>query len=84
MNCKPGAEKRFTALIDLLVLTDDEFERFIPDLFAWRAFCKGFAEDGIEVGALRWTDDGKPGISGVVVVEKETGETTLIDFGETS
>jgi hypothetical protein len=84
MNCKPGAERRFTALTDLLALTDDEFERFIPDLFAWRAFCKGFAEDGIEVGALRWTDDGKPGISGVVVVEKETGETTLIDFGETS
>lgn len=66
---------------DISKLTPEEFGRFIPDLIAWHSVAHAMAEfaecpvDDLNVNALIWTDDGRPG----VVTSIKLGDHELLE-----
>lgn len=68
-------------MYDISKLTADEFVRFIPDLIAWHSVAHSIAEfadcpvDDLNVNALVWTDDGRPG----VVTSIKLGDQELLE-----
>ncbi|MEJ5030086.1 hypothetical protein [Comamonas sp. MYb69] len=68
-------------MYDIPKLTADEFVRFIPDLIAWHSVAHSIAEladcpvDDLNVNALIWTDDGRPG----VVTSIKLGDQELLE-----
>lgn len=78
-------EHAFDRLTDLLALSPQEFDRFLPDLMAWFAFSKIIHDSGGEVERMLWIDDGRPGeLDRVEVTDKATGETQVIPMPRSS
>ncbi|WP_140838140.1 hypothetical protein [Variovorax guangxiensis] len=72
-------ERAFDRFADLMVLSREEFERFLPDLVAWFDFGKGMQALGAEVQGLTWLDDGRSGeLNSVELTIKETGAKRLV------
>jgi len=72
-------EQRFEAVADLLKLSQDQFDRMIPDLRAWYAVCRFLEAPGVNVDAFIWVDDGKSGeIAKVDITVQETGDKRTI------
>ena len=71
-------ERAFDRFAEIMDLTPDEFDRFLPDFVAWFTFGKEMQAVGAEVTGLSWVDDGRMGeINSVELTVKETGVTTL-------
>lgn len=72
-------EHRIYSVLDMLKLTRDEFERMLPDLYAWFLFAKEAEKLGAENTGFRWVDDGKAGeVRSVIATIKETGAVKVL------
>lgn len=71
-------EHRIEKLIDLLSLTDQEIERFIPDFLVWLSLAKAIGNDvpGLTHRAMIWVDDGLPGEVHHIDITESDGTTT--------
>lgn len=82
-------EKHINTLADICVLSDAEFERFMPDFIAWfygvKAVQKTTAStefiESVSSSGFIWCDDGNEGaITGVEITDKDTGETMRVNM----
>ena len=77
-------EHRLTAMTDILKLSDEEFERFMPDLAAWHALGRELqaATPTMPMRSMVWFDDGKPGeLHSIVGYISGTDEKVFTVFG---
>jgi hypothetical protein len=78
-------EHNFTTLQQISELSQDEFNRMIPDLCEWFRFSKKFQDFGAETRGFIWIDDGKPGnIEKLLVTNEATGEVREFTVSELS
>ena len=76
-----GEEFQLRHVTDMLKLTEDQFERMLPDLCTWYAYSKLIKAAGGEVTGLVWCDDNRPGvITRVDCTDPNTGEKFTIDL----
>ncbi len=61
MGCGMTNEDEIRSITDLLQFDKEQLLRLLPDLIAWHSFGRVMQEDGAEMQAMLWTDDGRPG-----------------------
>ena len=73
-------ERNFDTLADIALLSESEFERFLPDFAAWFFYVKQAQKIGCEAVSMMWVDDGNTGVLTHVDLQMPNGEVERIDL----
>ena len=72
-------ERRIEKIIDILALTEDEFERFLPDFSQWFFTVKAMKDFPLSDTAMIWIDDGENKLKFLEITNPKTGENQRIE-----
>lgn len=74
-------EHRLDTLAEIALLSEEEFERMLPDLAAWFFYAKEAQKSGATVEGFIWRDDGQPGaLFAVDLRDASTGEVARVSL----
>lgn len=77
----PPAEHQLNHVSDFAKLSQDQFERMLPDFHRWFTFAKEMQEMGARATGFTWFDDGDPGVlSEVRLTVDGTDETEIFNM----